>query len=287
MQIETLRRLILDKAMPCGAHPVGDQPGVWHWDVGAHCQDPQAVTHHARGDDRYARNEKWQVNPGSLTLHMEGLPCRKCPSCLRIRAKLWQNRARVEMSVWKRTWFCTYTLRPEEQFRALMKSLVVKNRAGWLDSDFGTADEYRLRCEEIGRLYTLYLKRVRKPTANERPVGLRYLLVFEKHRSGLPHLHALVHETSGLLSYDRLTSRWKHGHCNAKLVNSAGAASKYVSKYMTKGNEASRVRASLKYGQGGTLLTFVKHSEATSERALPGPAPAHSPNWIEIFSGEV
>lgn len=163
-----------------------------------------------------------------------------------------------------------------------MRALAEKNRKGWLDSDFNQLGEYRLRCEEIGRMITRYLKRVRKPLAGENPVGLRYLWVTEQHKSGLPHVHMLAHETVGLVSYDRLMGRWAHGHATAKLVKSEGAASKYVAKYMTKDSNV-RVRASLHYGQPAKILnTALSHRSGT----LPfsgTEGPAHSQTWSDIF----
>lgn len=221
MQYERLAKLITDKAMPCGGRQVDDLATVFEWDVQSHCSAPKAVTHHARRDDRFNRNAKWQTNPGSLTLHMSGLPCRQCPECLNVRSALWRRRARAEMGLVHRTWFCTYTFTPHEHHMMLMRVLAARNRAGWLDSDFNAGSEYKLRCEEAGKIFTRYLKRVRKPQAGEMPVSLRYLLVTEQHKSGLPHLHALVHEVEGLVSYDRLMGRWPHGHSTAKLVEVA------------------------------------------------------------------
>lgn len=261
MLFESLQTLIFDKAIPSGARQVGDLLTTYEWDVQAHCDDPKGVTHHARRDDRYARNEKWQTSPGSLTLHISGLPCRACPKCLRIRARLWKQRARVECGMWPRTWFCTYTFKPEEHHAMLMRALAERNRAGWLDSDWSAELEYKIRCVEAGKIFTRYLKRVRKPQAGEMPVTLRYLLVAEQHESGLPHFHALVHECDGAVTYRRLMSRWPHGHATAKLVQHDGAAANYVAKYISKGLMA-RVRPSLHYGQPAMLLTSLRHRGA-------------------------
>lgn len=142
----------------------------------------------------------------------------------------------------------------------LMRVLAERNRAGWLDSDYAVEDEYRLRAAEAGKYFTTYMKRVRKPLSGENPVSLRYLLVSEQHASGLPHLHALVHECVGSLTYDRLMDRWPHGHATAKLVQHDGAAAKYVAKYISKGLN-TRVRASLHYGGTKGLETPLRHSD--------------------------
>lgn len=139
----------------------------------------------------------------------------------------------------------------------LMRALAERNRAGWLDTDFSADFEFKIRCVEAGKVFTRYLKRVRKPQVNEMPVTARYLWVTEKHKSGLPHLHALVHEAGGVITYDRLMGRWPHGHATAKLVQHDGAAAKYVSKYISKGAQA-RVRASQHYGLPSGIHNVLK-----------------------------
>lgn len=100
-------------------------------------------------------------------------------------------------------------------------------------------------CAELGREVTLMLKRLRKQTG----VTFKYLLVFEKHKSGLPHCHMLMHEQSSdsPLRHAALTAQWKLGYSKFKLCESVKSAW-YVSKYLAKSVEA-RVRASLRYGK--------------------------------------
>lgn len=194
--------------------------------------------------------DKWVTSPGSLTVHMSGLPCRQCEKCLKVRAAQWRSRASTECNTWSRTWLCTYTLRPEEHHRVLMRELAEKNRKGWSDRDFSEAGgEVRLRAIGVGRLFTDYLKRVRKGVSDT-PTRLRYMVVIEHHKSGLPHLHALVHEVAGPLTYRNIVEHWPHGHANAKLVDAKGAA--YVTKYVSK-SMLARARASLHYGEPSRL----------------------------------
>ena len=107
-------------------------------------------------------------------------------------------------------------------------------------------DQFMERMTEIGREVTLYLKRVRK----ESGARVRYLLVAEAHKSGLPHLHILVHEASPdkPVRHKTLEGQWKLGFTRFKLAHDVKTAS-YVCKYISKALLA-RVRASLRYGQG-------------------------------------
>jgi len=259
MHYERLASLILDTAVPNGARQVDDLLSTFQWDVGAHCDDPFSRTLHARRD--YKAEHGFRVNPGSLTLHLTGLPCRKCEKCRAVRGTEWRRRIRTELDLWPRTWFVTLTFRPVVHFHMHMMHLAKKNRAGWLDSDFTDGREWKLRCEAAGEQFTTYLKRVRKVRAGEGPVRFKYLCAFEPHSeelAGLPHIHALVHEVAGPVTWRRLSSRWDLGWMTAKLVGSSDDVSpakvaRYVSKYLTKGEIGPRVRASRGYGHASGL----------------------------------
>jgi hypothetical protein len=90
-----------------------------------------------------------------------------------------------------------------------------------------------------------YCKRLRKEGC-----GLRYMLIIEKHASGLPHLHALMHETDSPIRHRQLNDQWTWGFSTHKLIPSDdnGKAAAYVCKYLSK-EMASRVRASTQYGR--------------------------------------
>ena len=89
MHYERLASLILDTAVPHGARQVSDLLSVWEWDLGSHCDDPFSRTLHARRD--YYAEKGMRVNPGSLTLHLSGIPCRKCDKCRAVRATEWRQ----------------------------------------------------------------------------------------------------------------------------------------------------------------------------------------------------
>lgn len=235
------------KALEHGAVRVSDHLHVFHWDVGAYCDDTKYVEVVGREDQR-SKKATLRVNPKQVTVHLSGLPCRKCQKCLAVRSTYWSERAIKEIARHERTWFCTFTLNPQWQHRVLMEELAAKNRAGWLDVDFAEADEFRLRCEGGFKLITKYWKRVRKPYKGEEPVRPRYIVVAERHVSGLPHYHALVSEAAGPLTYRRLAGRWlEHGFFHARLVTNPREEVGYCTKYLAK-SMLSRVRSSQKYG---------------------------------------
>ncbi len=146
-----------------------------------------------------------------------------------------------------RTWFLTLTLSP--QWHSTMANRA-RLRLARQSVDFETltpATQFAERNREIGREITLYIKRVRKRAG----VPLRYCLVAEKHKSGLPHYHALVHEVDfdNPVRSSILRKEWKLGFSQCKLVAQGDEAktANYVAKYLSK-DAASRVRASVGYG---------------------------------------
>lgn len=143
-----------------------------------------------------------------------------------------------------RTWFGSLTFKPEEHARMAMEA---SKRVGL--ATFGAlnpAEELRERSVEAGRRITKWLKRVREASG----ASLRYCLVLEPHKSGLPHFHILVHEvTEEGVTWRILNRQWAvHGFSHFRLAKNEDAPSRYLTKYLTK-SSAARVRASVGYGQ--------------------------------------
>lgn len=170
--------------------------------------------------------------------------CRKCPPCLKARAAYWRTMCATETQASQRTWFGTLTLSPEHHFIALARACLRLSRQGVDFNQLDGTEQFRERVREISPELTRYLKRLRK----ESGAKLRYCLVAERHKSGLPHWHMLVHEVGTTpVRHIALQSQWRLGFSNWKLVADNQAAAHYVSKYLSKCADA-RVRASLHYG---------------------------------------
>lgn len=133
-------------------------------------------------------------------------------------------------------------------------------------------EQFEELCKEFGREVTLWLKRIRKRIQGK----LRYLLVFERHKSGLPHAHILVHDmdVNHPVRHADLASEWKLGFTKFKLCEALKTAW-YVAKYLSKSVE-SRVRASLGYGKVqpsfdiGPQQTWPVQNPATPETQFHG-----------------
>lgn len=203
------------------------------WELEGSCTDPYFLSVMGRND----------LN-APLWVDMS-MRCRKCPECLRQRGWSWKTRAEEETRLASRTWFGTFTLRPEEHLRSLHQAREVARSRG-VDFDALDADEqFRARSREIARDFTLFFKRVRK-TSDAR---FRYLLVAEPHKSGLPHYHALIHEIHPLkpIRHKVLKGAWKLGFSAFKLTDLKDQKEGYVCKYISK-SLLARVRASKRYG---------------------------------------
>lgn len=203
-----------------------------------------------------------------------------CPSCKRAFREEWRARARSEIVASNRTWMATFTFRPDVVDQARNRVL----RA----SDISVS---QVECEaermfqameaELAKELTLYWKRLRKAGAR-----VRYLLVAEAHKSGVPHYHALVHEYADPVLKKALRSHWLCGFTTFKLVDVSAA--NYVTKYMVKSMNA-RVRASVRYGEAmmsetnekfdvrGNHSGFQPQTVSTERSSCHAPVPDGAP----------
>lgn len=166
-----------------------------------------------------------------------------------VRAK---NETRQTASAGSRTWFVTLTVTPSKDWKMSIAGLAAAKVANALDAATPVVisqeiAERSAELELLNREVDRWLDRVR----GKKKVRFRYLLVFETHKSGSLHIHALVHESGDTkLSRRWLEGKWSLGLIrSAKLVRSEEAAS-YVAKYLGKDLSLGRVRASKGYGRG-------------------------------------
>lgn len=170
--------------------------------------------------------------------------CRKCPACNRARRRHWALRAQAEVSKANRTWFGTLTLAPEYQFRCVALARSTLARSGVRYDDLSPDEAFKERVRPLTAELQRYLKRLRKSHA-----GLRHMVVVERHKSGDPHLHLMLHETLGPIRHKQLTAKWDWGFSKFNLVAEGGSSKAvgYVTKYLTK-DLNHRVISSLRYG---------------------------------------
>lgn len=222
-------------------------------DVGMSLTGGARMRHTVTAAYRYSSKHIVVKRGGAFPLELEmWTRCRKCEKCLRSRSRMWRARVLAEVRQWPRTWFGTITIRPDDHFWFWMKARErLRGRAVEIDA-MTPEEQFIVRHHEISKALTKMLKRVRKNTG----APIRYLIVCESHKSGLPHYHALVHECSTMLPvrHKQLAAEWPHGFTKWKLVHDHAEAT-YLCKYISKDARA-RVRASIRYGDG--LMAIAK-----------------------------
>ncbi|QTP64304.1 hypothetical protein HUT03_05130 [Candidatus Liberibacter africanus] len=77
--------------------------------------------------------------------------------------------------------------------------------------------KYNLLCISFGKRVTLFLKRLRTNTKKT----FRYFYVFEKHKTGNPHVHMLIHQDPDqeLLKKAEIQNEWNYeGFSHVRLL---------------------------------------------------------------------
>ena len=149
-----------------------------------------------------------------------------------------------------RTWFGTLTLSPEWQAEFLARArdrwMAAHSHSGEIPEWWEQAEcdeRFRLTRKELVKEVQRFWKRLRKKGHQ-----FKYLLVFERHKSGLPHMHFLLHETGNHILKKQIQAEWPFGFSNVKLVrgDDLRKAAWYVVKYLSKSVQARQL-ASLGY----------------------------------------
>jgi hypothetical protein len=215
------------------------------WDVSANCSSPVYREYRGLMAPKVFTETVRSRGP-ALTMELE-VRCRKCVDCLRARAFHWRKRAETELKrTAGRTWFGTLTFKPQRQMEAQYSATLRLRRSGIVYEALTAHEQFLELCRELGPEITKWLKRLRKETGTR----FRYLLVAEAHKSGLPHMHILLHEATGPIRKETLQRQWaRNGFSSFKLVAQLDQKpAAYVCKYLSK-SAISRVRCSAGYGQ--------------------------------------
>lgn len=223
------------------------------WDISGSCENPTTRELVSVNDATFSKkNHNWSRTNGQrrMILHAR---CRQCSKCLYLRSHQWSLRILSEVRDAPRTWFTTFTLTSREQWRIRTLAYQRLRSRGWTDNDVDVKTEWIEVCRQFGKLLTDFFKRVRKNTGRT----FRYVLVSERHKSGDPHFHALIHDVSGKLTYRELTGEWPYGFMHCKLVeDTPERVPYYVTKYVAK-YALSRIRCSLRYGSRALRIASV------------------------------
>ena len=151
-----------------------------------------------------------------------------------------------------RTWLLTFTMAPEAHaIYGGLNCYPGEDRKVWT------------------RQLQLYFKRVRKIAKGP----LRYWWVLERHKSGLYHAHALLHEYGVAIREPQICGPWTLGFIRSDLVSDDGPkVARYVAKYLSK-DEDAYTKASIRYG----AETFAARRSKHSVSVLGGPVGQSDP----------
>lgn len=269
---QTFRRIVR-VAIPAGAQTGGN--GSVYWNISNNCQKPFRLILKCHN----------QTQTGHLHIDID-VRCRKCSPCLKARAASWRIRMTEELRVSARTWLVTLTLGPAEQSAAEMRAIHHVSTRGLRWEEIDDTRRHSERHRQISPEITRFLKRVRERAG----APLRYCLVCEKHKSGYPHYHMLLHEVSEHypVRYRQIVESWRVGFAHAKLIaaDQQGNPANYVSKYLAK-EAAARLRASRGYGAGTQPTTAsAKANSVDSVSKVIDPQQESVEHWLDFIASQ-
>lgn len=256
LHLDRARRLAA-RALEAGATRVNLT--TIRWDISGGCEAPIRWVYAGRPAEEGTKYVT--VGPGKpAPFYVEiDRPCRRCGHCKKVRANQWTYRAVQEVRAASRTWFCTFTLNPENQLRLTAAARRKCSKSGYDFDGASDAERYSIRCKLLGYEVTKYLKRLRKQSR----ARFKYLVAFEMHDSEetseeyrqKPHVHMLLHEPDeeNVVRKKLIQGQWAFGYSTAKLTADDLSPAFYISKYISKALLV-RVRASQGYGKGTEAL---------------------------------
>jgi len=218
-------------------------PVSWQADLAGTCLHP------VRMSEYHTQVTTAEGTPGDSGKYLVTLArCRSCKPCMDHRKEVWTARAFQEWCGSSRVWFGTLTFAPEKHYMLMVQAIKRSTLSADLWARLDEAERFARVEAEAAREVQLWLKRVRKAIE---PMQLRYMLVAERHKSGNPHYHLLLHEqTDGSVTKRLMEDQWEAcGFSAWRLLSGAHGATgvHYVAKYLNK-TTVIRVRASKHYG---------------------------------------
>lgn len=232
------------------------------WNIAASCTDPYWTVYTGRPEANIKlgefadRNTHFEHTPGQrATVYVEiGTRCRRCDNCRSYRRWLWSFRMTEELRRGVRTWYGTLTLRPSEQYRVLAEARqYMRSRGVSWEHDLSEDERFAAHARFALKEVTKYIKRFRKEAYGPKgKAPFKWVCVTERHKSGLPHFHMLVHEVEMRpIPHRILAGQWHSGFEQWRLVKldeNPKLVAGYLCAYLQK-DFSTRIRCSEKYGE--------------------------------------
>lgn len=222
------------------------------WDISGNCHSPYVTELTGRPEAEQGQRYVAILAGKKMSLHLDiSTRCRKCPACAAARSNLWRYRVKSELQASARSWFGTLTMSPDAHYRVMCAASHKRATGGTRWADLTETERFADVASASLKEVTRYIKRLRKQSK----VPLRYIVVTEKHKSGLPHFHMLVHEVElKPITHKILSTQWKMGFEKWRLVPIESTHhARYVTKYISK-DALTRIRASQHYGQTESVV---------------------------------
>lgn len=235
---------LIKRSLNRGQQPQRLQNSLWLRTCCGNCTDPVRLVHRGRVLQKGPISREGEIQMEYVVV----APCRQCKNCRARRAAHWRRRAATECAATEarnaRTWRVTLTCSPENHVKLFARGRKKQLSRGNEVFELGPDAEFKLRADTLYEEVAAFLKRVRKESA----APIRFMAVMERHETGLPHVHLLVHEqdASRPVRKKLLQGQWTLGFSACKLADSPRAA-EYATKYISK-EIGTKVRASLRYG---------------------------------------
>lgn len=249
-------------------------------DYAGNCLKPVRLERHGRAETTRSRVRVVSRGKNEPRFIQMDVPCRKCTNCRKRHAAHWALRTAAEFHSAVRAWIFTLTLSPAAVAFSLHAARIACRRKGIAFEELSADEQFAARDVIVYREFQKRLKLLRKNTE----VPFRYLAVTEAHKSGEPHWHVVVFETTEKAfrlerdfrgrERDPVTRKWKRvgspfwtmGHADYDLVDHVDQCT-YVCKYLTKHLRA-RVRASKCFGahSGAPMPPLAETTEGGAER---------------------
>lgn len=216
------------------------------WPLAPWCSEPIARSH-------YYRKERARDRTGREIVLLTA--CRQCVACRDHRFQLWGARAAAEFAHADHTVMITLTLGPTARWQ-----LDARARAMVLDPDeeVSFSERWPVMLKDV----QAFIKRLREQQ-RRRHIHVRYMVVIEPHKDGMPHAHLLLHQypRGSLANWNEtlpevVRTLWGHGFIKiSDVADERGCF--YVAKYLCKEGSIP-VRASQNYGEGRRTPDEVK-----------------------------
>lgn len=251
---------LFGRAIASGAQRTG--LGSARWDLSGSCTNPYWTAYVGRPE---GEPRMFTFAGVKMTIHLDiATRCRRCEKCRAYRSWLWKHRMAEEMRFGVRTWYGTLTLTPSNHYRVMVEARRYTEARGVAWQSLSDDERFRARARISLNEVSKYVKRFRKRAWGAHGIApMSWVCVTEKHKSGLPHFHMLVHERSMRpITHRLLSEAWGLGFERWRLVQHVEephAVAWYLCKYLTK-DFSNRVRCSEKYGAERAATVGAAHA---------------------------